>query len=320
METAICATTSGMDSCKAASEKPEQVGASGYWFRDRISQGQGLSCGKHNRTAKTVSSPDEIGLARAVSMLKQGFCCLTLLSLVVSPVVLQWCVILIFLSKVNDGCTEMPSPAERAICCPRTDNSTSPRLPHGHIQRLDLAHRESHVIYQKLHRSGLCIGDLDYLCLLLLKVNLIWPVEDRISEKQPSLSFMLLHVHFFLFFLNEVITMTITTQLGQAKMQWVVLCEGSRRPVQEWLLADWQSPFPRMCGGSHIPWGLPGDLQAGFSVGRWVGSVTGVLRVRHPTEGNVDKSAWDTLLQTPLWCSSSWHFVLFSWVKICHSW
>lgn len=147
MKAAVCATASDMDSCKAASEKPEQVGTSGYWFRDRISQGQSLSCGNHKRMAKTLSNPDKMGLTREVSMLEQGFCCLTLLTAVASPVVLQLCVILIFLSKVNGGCTEMPSPAEQAICCPGTDISTSPCLPHGHIQRLDLAHRVSHMIY-----------------------------------------------------------------------------------------------------------------------------------------------------------------------------
>lgn len=130
MKAAVCATASGMDSCKAASEKPEQVGASGYWFRDRISQGQSLSCGNHKRMAKTLSNPDKMGLAREVSMLKQGFCCLTLLSVVASPVVLQLCVILIFLSKVNGGCTEMPSPARQAICCPAL---TSPPLHAFHM-------------------------------------------------------------------------------------------------------------------------------------------------------------------------------------------
>lgn len=45
MKAAICASASGMDSCKAALEKPEQAGASGYRFGERISQGQGLLYG-----------------------------------------------------------------------------------------------------------------------------------------------------------------------------------------------------------------------------------------------------------------------------------
>lgn len=61
---AMCATASGMDSCKAALEKPEQAGASGYWFGDKVSQGQGLLCGNCSGIENALSSPDKMGLAR----------------------------------------------------------------------------------------------------------------------------------------------------------------------------------------------------------------------------------------------------------------
>lgn len=66
MKAAICATSSGMDSCKAALEKPEQAG---YWFGDRTSQGQGLLCENRNGMGNALSSPDKMGLAREVSVL-----------------------------------------------------------------------------------------------------------------------------------------------------------------------------------------------------------------------------------------------------------
>lgn len=141
----------------------------------------------------------------------------------------------------------MPSPAEQAIYCPSTGVSASPHLPHGHI------HSPSQGVTQDLcekpHRSGHCVRDLDYLCLLLFTVNLIWLAEGRISGEQPLQSLNILHV---LLFWSPVITMTITTRLGQAKLQWVVLCEWSRSPVQEWELADCQSPFLRMHKGAGI--------------------------------------------------------------------
>lgn len=88
-----------------------------------------------------------MGLAREVSMLKQVFCCLILLSVVLSPVVLQWSVTLIFLSKINYGLTEMPSSAEQAIHCPSTGTSACPHFPHGTHPQTHLAHRELHKIY-----------------------------------------------------------------------------------------------------------------------------------------------------------------------------
>lgn len=207
-----------------------------------------------------------MGLSREVGMLKQVFCYLILLSVVLSPVVLQLCVILIFLSKINDGLTEMASPAEQAICCLSTNISI---CPHGHVHRLTwLTGRHTRFMWEATqkwssHRRPGLLGSPSPEG----KFNLAsW------RQNQWKTAFTVFYCFACTLFWNPVITMTLTTQLGQAKVQGVVLCEWNSagvtanrlpEPHSEGAWSSWnrESRVPRWVSG------LLGDLWAGFTAG-----------------------------------------------------
>lgn len=174
---------------------------------------------------------------------------------------------------------------------------------------------------EKLHRSGHRVGDLDYLDLLLLKVKLIWPVEGRISGKQPSQSFIVLHVHFF-----EIQLLPWHLPPSEDKPKCKERCFVNET-VQEWLLTDCQSPIPRVRGGAGTenpvyPGGSPGfvvtcGLASQQEAGAWcAGSAAGGLGVWHPHW----RESWCKCSRNSPPNSSLLQFVMFSWVKICHSW